>query len=110
MFVFTISPRRRPPSLDLPSVGCLVKTARGPLALACILSCTMCLKQVLIQSQHIYKILSISRCLLEFLIEYWSEINVGSQRLSFICSINVNSNRHTLGNSLLTYPVIPEVT
>lgn len=34
----SISPRRRPPSRDRPSVGCLVSTARGPLALACILS------------------------------------------------------------------------
>ena len=38
----SISPRRRPPSLALPSVGCLVSTALGPLDLACILSITIC--------------------------------------------------------------------
>ena len=27
----SISPNRNPPSLDRPSVGCLVRTARGPL-------------------------------------------------------------------------------
>lgn len=35
-------PRRRPPSLLRPSVGWRVRTTLGPLALACILSSTMC--------------------------------------------------------------------
>ena len=34
----SISPRRSPPSFDLPSVGCRVKFALGPVGLACILS------------------------------------------------------------------------
>lgn len=38
----SISPNLKPPSLDLPSVGYLVSTKRGPLALACILSNTIC--------------------------------------------------------------------
>lgn len=38
----SISPSRSPPSRDRPSVGCRVKTARGPLARACALSKTMC--------------------------------------------------------------------
>eukprot|EP00961_Rhodomonas_salina_P080700 1085814-Rhodomonas_salina.1 len=33
-------PRRRPPSLERPSVGCRVSTVLGPLCRACILSCT----------------------------------------------------------------------
>ena len=39
----SISPRRSPPSLLRPSVGCRVSTTLGPRALACILSRTMCL-------------------------------------------------------------------
>jgi hypothetical protein len=38
----SISPNLNPPSLDLPSVGCLVKFALGPVGRACILSITMC--------------------------------------------------------------------
>ena len=34
----SISPSLSPPSFDLPSVGCLVKLALGPVGLACILS------------------------------------------------------------------------
>src|SRR3989338_1852785 len=40
---FSISPNLRPPSLALPSVGCLVSSCIGPLALECILFATMCL-------------------------------------------------------------------
>jgi len=38
----SISPNLNPPSFDLPSVGCLVKFALGPVGRACILSITMC--------------------------------------------------------------------
>jgi len=38
----SISPNLNPPSFDLPSVGCLVKFALGPVGRACILSMTMC--------------------------------------------------------------------
>ena len=41
----SISPRRSPPSRDLPSVGCLVNTARGPRDRACILSLTCSIDQ-----------------------------------------------------------------
>ena len=37
----SISPKRRPPSLSFPSVGCLVSICTGPRDLACILCATM---------------------------------------------------------------------
>ena len=40
---FSISPSLSPPSLALPSMGCLVRVVTGPLALAWTLSLTMCL-------------------------------------------------------------------
>lgn len=39
----SISPKRSPPALLLPWVGCRVMATMGPLALAYILSSTMCL-------------------------------------------------------------------
>jgi len=38
----SISPNLNPPSFDLPSVGCRVRFALGPVGRACILSITMC--------------------------------------------------------------------
>ena len=39
----SISPIRRPPARDLPSVGCRTSWVTGPMERACILSTTMCL-------------------------------------------------------------------